>query len=79
MEKASLRERKLDRTLQIKTVGLREWGKKKAAYNRYEPTPYAALDKLFQQYKFNKKDRLVDFGCGRGRVLSIFIIILRFQ
>lgn len=65
---ASLAERKLDRILQIRTVGLREWGSKAAAYNRYEATPYSALDKLSQVYKFNQNDRLVDFGCGRGRV-----------
>lgn len=68
MEKASLAERKLDRTLQIRTVGLREWGSKASAYNRYEATPYSALDKLFQVYQFKEDDRLVDFGCGRGRV-----------
>jgi len=68
MEKASLAERKLDRTLQIRTVGLREWGREAVAYNRYEATPYKALDKLFQVYRFEKNDRLVDFGCGRGRV-----------
>src|SRR5690625_6122340 len=68
MEKASLAERKLDRTLQIRTVGLREWGREAVAYNRYEATPYKALDKLFQVYRFEKNDRFVDFGCGRGRV-----------
>src|SRR5690625_1829960 len=68
MEKNELAERKFDRKLHIKTVGLREWGKKETAYNRYEATPYPALDKLFQVYKFDRNDRLVDFGCGRGRV-----------
>lgn len=61
-------ERMYDRTLHIKTVGLREWGKNVTAYNRYEATPYVALNKLFEHYRFNKDDRLVDFGCGRGRV-----------
>lgn len=68
MEKVSLAERKLDSKLQIRTVGLREWGSNTPAYNRYEATPYSALDKLFQLYTFEKNDRLVDFGCGRGRV-----------
>lgn len=61
-------ERKYDRKLHIKTVGLREWGNDVTAYNRYEATPYLALDKLFEHYKFNKGDHLVDFGSGRGRV-----------
>ncbi len=68
MEKESLAERKLDKTLQIKTVGLREWGSNTPAYNRYEATPYSALDTLFQWYTLEENDRLVDFGCGRGRV-----------
>lgn len=68
MEKASLAERKYDRRLQIRTVGLREWGKNAKQYNRYEATPYPALEKLFQHYKLHKNDRVVDFGCGRGRV-----------
>ena len=61
-------ERKYDRMLHIKTVGLREWRDGTTKYNRYEATPYAALDKLFESYKLEKTDRVVDFGCGRGRV-----------
>lgn len=61
-------ERKYDRKLHIQTTGLREWGKGKKAYNRYEATPYAALKKLFTQYKLSEIDRVVDFGSGRGRV-----------
>ncbi|KZZ83753.1 class I SAM-dependent methyltransferase [Bacillus sp. SJS] len=37
-------------------------------YNPYEPTPYAALDILFQQYKLDSSDQIVDFGCGKGRL-----------
>ncbi|NLW23089.1 MAG: SAM-dependent methyltransferase [Tissierellia bacterium] len=70
-------ERKYDRRLSIKTVGIREWRDGSSHYNRCESTPYSALDKLFQSYKINKGDRLVDFGCGRGRVL--FYIHDRFQ
>lgn len=61
-------ERKYDKLLYIKTVGLREWLDRASHYNRYEATPYFALDKLVESYKFRKADRLVDFGCGRGRV-----------
>lgn len=62
-------ERKIDSHLGIRTIGIREWSKQKAnKYNRYEATPYKALDKLFQQYKFKKDDYFVDFGSGRGRV-----------
>lgn len=61
-------ERKIDRALGIRTTGMREWKEATYHYNRYEATPYAALDKLFQKYKLTKQDQVVDFGSGRGRV-----------
>lgn len=61
-------ERKYDRSLSIRTVGMREWRDNSVSFNRYEATPYDALDKLFEAYRFRKTDRVVDFGCGRGRV-----------
>ncbi|HZJ82433.1 MAG TPA: SAM-dependent methyltransferase [Clostridia bacterium] len=70
-------ERKLDRSLYIRTSGIREWNDGTVHYNRYEATPYTALEKLFQTYKLNEGDELVDFGCGRGRVA--FYIHNRFQ
>lgn len=70
-------ELKYDRMLMIKTSGLREWQNRAGHYHRYEATPYEALDRLFQQYKLNKSDTVVDFGSGRGRVS--FYIHHRFQ
>ena len=61
-------ERKFDRALQIRTVGLREWGNQTSMYNRYEATPYTALERFHEIYRFRESDQLVDFGCGRGRV-----------
>lgn len=62
-------DRKIDRELLIDTTGLREWSRKEAHnYNRTESTPYLALDELFKVYKVKEGDKLVDFGCGRGRV-----------
>lgn len=61
-------ESKFDQRLQIRTTGLREWRDKSLPYNRYEPTPYRALEKLFQAYKLNEEAEVVDFGVGRGRV-----------
>lgn len=72
-----MRERKFDRSLSIKTTGIREWPDGMANYNRCEPTPYGALDYLSKNYKLNKGDRLVDFGCGLGRVA--FYMHSRFQ
>lgn len=70
-------EKKYDQSLRIRTVGLREWPQGMVCYNRYEATPYKALDRLFQVYRLNKSDKVVDFGCGRGRVS--FYIHNRFQ
>lgn len=62
-------EREYDQLLQIKTVGLREWSNKESAiYNRYEATPYEALETLVEQYNVPEESQLVDFGSGRGRV-----------
>ncbi|MBS2967635.1 class I SAM-dependent methyltransferase [Metabacillus sp. KIGAM252] len=38
-------------------------------YHRYEPTPYRALDALFEYYKLESGDHVVDFGCGMGRLI----------
>ncbi len=72
----TLSERRHDKLLGIRTVGLREWPNN-LDHNRYEATPYRALEQLFLQYKLKNNARVVDFGCGRGRVL--FYIHNRFQ
>src|SRR5699024_4587890 len=61
-------EEKYDQALKIKTSGIREWRNDKNGYNRYEATPYEALEKLFENYTIEADDKLVDFGAGRGRV-----------
>ena len=37
--------------------------------NLYLGTPYNFLERLFLAYPFKNEDHLVDFGCGKGRVL----------
>lgn len=37
-------------------------------YNRYEPTSYECLNILFKEYKLNKFESVIDFGCGKGRL-----------
>lgn len=61
-------ERFYDAMLNIKTVGDQKGFNQSMHYYRYEPTPYSALEKLFQQYELNSSDRIVDFGCGKGRL-----------
>lgn len=69
-------ERKYEQRLNIRTTGLREW-RNHPHYNRYEATPYQALEELFKVYRLEESDEVVDFGCGRGRVP--FYIHNRFQ
>lgn len=61
-------ERNYDRMLNIKTTGIREWEPHETRYNRYEATPYSALNRLFTHYKFKNTEHVLDFGSGRGRV-----------
>src|SRR5690625_6887657 len=61
-------EEKYDQALNIRTSGIREWRNDKNGYNRYEATPYEALDILFENYSLPSDAQLVDFGCGRGRI-----------
>lgn len=60
-------DKKFDEKLLIRTTGIREW-REDTPYNRTESTPYMALETLFDKYKLNEQDQLVDFGAGRGRV-----------
>lgn len=57
-----------DEWLNIHTHGDQKGFPKSLHYHRYEPTPYEGLEKLFSEYTLKSSDRLVDFGCGKGRV-----------
>ena len=41
-------------------------------YNRYEVTPYGALSVACEQIRIKPTDCVVDFGCGKGRILFFF-------
>jgi len=41
----------------------------RSIYYNYEPTKYSVLEDLFRKYPFDATDHIVDFGCGKGRVL----------
>lgn len=64
----SLNEKEYDNLLRIKTAGTLELLSQSAHYNRYEATPYEALDELFKMYELQQSDGFVDFGCGKARV-----------
>lgn len=63
-----MKERFYDDLLNVKTIGEQKGFNKSKHYHRYEATPYNALEKLFQQYELKSSDRIVDFGCGKGRL-----------
>lgn len=63
---------KYDRLLDIDTGDEQKGFHKSFHYHRYEPTPYKGLEQLFYHYKLTESDRLVDFGCGKGR-LPLFV------
>lgn len=41
-------------------------------YNRYEVTPYDALSVTCERLHIKPTDCVVDFGCGKGRILFFF-------
>ena len=56
-----------DRKLNIRT-GASAFEPDDQNHSRYEPTPYAVLERLAQQGGFRRESVLVDYGCGKGRV-----------
>jgi hypothetical protein len=64
----SLNEQQYDQYLNIETEGYQQGYPKQLDYHRYEPTPYKALDQLFNEYELPQRAVCVDIGCGKGRV-----------
>ncbi|MHA6260825.1 methyltransferase [Sporosarcina sp. CAU 1771] len=62
-----MNDKEQDRLLRIQTTGTREPINNSVHYNRYEATPYEALETLFDEYAPDENDVMVDFGCGKGR------------
>ncbi|WP_042357251.1 methyltransferase [Bacillus rubiinfantis] len=65
-----MKEHYFDKLLNIDTGSIRLEGpqQKPLRYYPYEPTPYHALEELFAHYELTPMDRVVDFGCGKGRL-----------
>lgn len=72
-----MKEQYYDELLNIQTGGIQKEFNKSLHYHRYEPTPYSALEQLFKNYELKTTDRIVDFGCGKGRLP--FYIHYKFQ
>ena len=59
-------EREWDKRLHIRTIGRED--EDNPHYSPYEPTPYAVLLRLSDSGHIGRKDHLLDYGCGKGRV-----------
>lgn len=60
-------EVELDRFLKIKTNGRDDSVSTPINYP-YEATPYCVLQTLANSGYISKRDKIIDFGCGKGRV-----------
>ena len=60
-------EQQWDKLLKIKTSG-RDDTKSDCFRYPYEPTPYSVLERLANSGFIRKKDVVLDYGCGKGRV-----------
>ena len=56
-----------DKLLQIRTTGRDASSADQYRYP-YEPTPYSVLERLANSGLIRKKDVVLDYGCGKGRV-----------
>ncbi len=59
-------EREWDKRLHIHTIGRED--EDNPHYSPYEPTPYSVLQRLADSGHIGRKDHLLDYGCGKGRV-----------
>ena len=62
-----INENKWDKLLRIRTSGRNDSRSDQYRYP-YEPTPYSVLERLAFSGYIGKKNTLVDYGCGKGRV-----------
>ena len=56
-----------DHLLKIKTTG-RDDSEADPYHYPYEPTPYTVLERMANSGYIGKKNVLIDYGCGKGRV-----------
>ena len=60
-------DNKWDKLLQIKTTGRDDSNADQYRYP-YEPTPYCVLERFANSGFIGKRDVVLDYGCGKGRV-----------
>lgn len=57
----------------VKTVGAVHYKNNRIIDYDYEPSPYSDLKKIFSSFTFNLNSHLLDYGCGKGRVLIMAV------
>lgn len=65
---ATMAEKNYDKQLNIETGPERNI-KPFLNYYPYEPTPYPVLEQLAKKIELKPSDHVVDYGCGKGRLL----------
>lgn len=66
-----MEDKELEKLLGIKTTGRDDT--RADSYNYpYEPTDYCVLKRLAESGYIGKKNHLIDYGCGKGRVSFYF-------
>ncbi len=72
------KESQWDKMLKIKTTG-RDDSHADAYCYPYEPTPYCVLERLANSGLIQKKQKLLDYGTGKGRVCFFLSYQIRCQ
>jgi len=60
-------EQQWDKKLNIDTIG-RDDSHSDQHHHPYEPTPYSVLERLAESGYITSRSKVVDYGCGKGRV-----------
>ena len=60
-------EKEWDKKLKIDTIGRLD-GHADAYHHPYEPTPYEVLERLADSGYIKRDNKVLDYGCGKGRV-----------
>ena len=66
-----------EKLLNITTTGEKLWDESINHYHPYQATSYIALDILFKTYTMSSNDYVVDFGCGKGRLIFYLNIFFK--
>ena len=78
MEGITMDEREWEQLLHIKTAG-RDDSHSDGEHHPYEPTDYSVLERLANSGYIGKKDTLIDYGSGKGRVSFFLAYQMRCQ